>query len=104
MRKHRDKLMAADPHCQNCGTGLVHFTPRPHQPVPDNFATLEHVNSRNQSRPRPPVGRTVLWCRRCNQDRGAAEQAALGIDRLRELAGRPGGRHPDGSYRQGRAA
>ncbi len=102
-RKHREKLMAADPHCQRCGVELVYFRPRPHQPLPDNFATLEHVNSRTQSRPRPAIGQTVLWCLGCNQERGAAEQAALGAERLRQLAGRPGGRHPDGSYRQGHA-
>lgn len=89
--QRRATLMTRDPHCRNCGAELVYFTPEPHEPLPDNFATLEHVNSRNQSVPRPRRGRLMLWCRRCNQERGAAEQAALGLEELRRRSGRPGG-------------
>jgi 5-methylcytosine-specific restriction endonuclease McrA len=89
--RRRADLMKRDPHCRRCGVELVYFKPRPHEPLPDNFATLEHVNSRNQSVPRPKQGRLVLWCRKCNQDRGAAEVAALGKDELWRRSGRQPG-------------
>ena len=86
--ERRHQLLARDPHCANCGVEVVYYKPRPHERLPDNFATLEHVNSRNQSVPRPLRGRLVLWCRRCNQERSEAEVAAMGAEELRRRSGR----------------
>jgi len=84
--------MAAGPHCRYCGTGLVHFNPGPRQRkgelLPDNFATIEHVYSRIQGR--PAQGKLMLACKRCNEERGAAEQAALPLEELHRRSGRPG--------------
>lgn len=80
--------MAEDPHCANCGAAVVYFRPEPREPFPDNFATLEHVNSRNQSVPRPSPGRIVLWCRKCNQGRSEREVAAMPREELWNRSGR----------------
>lgn len=56
----------------------------------DTDATIEHRNSRNAYPDgRPNLnGTVVIACRRCNEDRAAAEVQGLGIERLQELAGR----------------
>lgn len=82
----RRNLMAADPHCPQCGVELVYFIPAKGQTLPPNFATIEHVNSLNQAKPRPLGGQRTLLCLRCNEARGAAEEAALGIDELHRRA------------------
>jgi len=91
-RRQRERMMAADPHCCYCGTELVHFNPGPRlrkrEPLPDNFVTIEHVNSRNQGSPRPLRGQWKLACKRCNEERGAAEEAALPIEELHRRSGR----------------
>jgi hypothetical protein len=84
----RRQLLARDPHCANCGVEVVYFKARPHETLPDNFATLEHVNSRNQAVPRPLLGHIVLWCWRCNQDRCEAEMAAMARDEIWRRSGR----------------
>jgi hypothetical protein len=89
MRLKRERLMAVHPYCHWCGCALVYYNPGPDLrqsgPLPDNFATVDHVNSRNLSRPRPPLGQLVLACNLCNFERGLAEQQA----RLDELQRRP---------------
>jgi hypothetical protein len=87
-QRRRERLMAEDPHCRNCGVEVVYFVPQRHETIPGNFATLEHVNSRNQrvadprtgKLARPVHGQITLWCSRCNNDRSAAELAAMPRD------------------------
>ncbi len=74
--RRRERLMAADPHCHWCGCEVIYWKPQRREKVPPNFATIDHVWSRIQGRPRQ--GRWVLACARCNEARGAAEEAALG--------------------------
>jgi hypothetical protein len=80
VKRRREQLMRYDPHCHWCGCEVVYFEPQRRQKVPDNFATIDHVYSRMAGR--PLQGRWVLACSRCNQERGQAEQAALGLDEL----------------------
>lgn len=99
LRNRRANLMAADPHCQNCGTEVVWYEPGPRETLPDNFATIEHVNSRNQlvrdpvtgRLGRPRDGKRVLWCNRCNRERNYAEVAAIAIE-VRRIRSRRRGR------------
>lgn len=79
--RRRDALMAADPTCWYCGVDLVYFNPGPrlHEVLPANFATLEHLNSRNRYRvKRPEQGWIVLACRECNEWRGWIEERLAG--------------------------
>ncbi len=74
--------MENDPHCYYCGCEVIYFTLKNHEKMPPNFATLEHINSLNQSRPRPRLGTIVLACNACNEKRGAEEEKQLGIEVL----------------------
>lgn len=69
--------MAVDPYCFWCGRMVRQVTLKPGQPVPDDAATIDHALSKNNGR--LPIGRWLLACRRCNQERNwieVAEQAA----------------------------
>ena len=72
--------------CHYCGCSLTHNIP----PRIDTDATIEHLNSRNTfPGGRPNLNKTiVIACRKCNEGRAADEVRGLGIERLRELAGR----------------
>lgn len=81
-KRRRDQAVV----CHYCSCRLTHNIP-----VRLNTdATIEHLNSRNAFPDgRPNLHHTiVIACRRCNEGRAAAEVQRLGIDRLRELAGR----------------
>lgn len=73
-------LYRRHPYCWWCGRRVRKFPLREGRRQPGNYATLDHLNSRNMypaGRPHLPrwwqVTVTVLSCARCNQDRAAAE-------------------------------
>lgn len=72
--------------CHYCHCHLTHNIPAR---LPTD-ATIEHLNSRNAFPDgRPNLHNTiVIACKKCNEDRAAAEVQEVPIDRLRELAGR----------------
>jgi len=81
--------MARDPHCYWCGCEVIWYKPDPHDTLPLNFATLDHVNSRVlYPGGRPLRGETVLACRECNEERARIEQKQLGLGELRRRSGR----------------
>jgi len=100
IQRRRRNLMAKDPHCADCGCEVVYFR-RPdgdRTPLPDNFATIEHVNSRiRYPAGRPAHGRQILLCLRCNNARAKAER-----ERIRREAN--GSAVPGSAYRRRRAA
>jgi hypothetical protein len=88
LRNRRANLMAQDPHCGNCGIEVIWYRPGPGEVLPDNFATIEHVNSRwhpvrdpiTGQMGRPRGGKRVLWCRGCNRDGNKREQEAASME------------------------
>lgn len=90
LKRLRHRLHAKDPRCHWCKqvTVLIEAGPR-HKHFPDNAATVDHLFSRwHPDRQRPNDGRKryVLACRKCNNERGAAEERAAGIEELRRRA------------------
>jgi len=73
--KRRDRLFAADPHCAYCGQEVVSYPLAPHEVPPGNYATAEHVYSRNGG-PRPKQGRIILACQNCNEAKGIEDYKA----------------------------
>jgi hypothetical protein len=69
--------MAVDSHCCYCGIAVRYFDLADHSVTPPDFATIDHVNSLNMSKPRPARGETVLACYECNQRRAACEQKGV---------------------------
>lgn len=69
----RRNLLAQDPRCYYCRRAVRYYPLAPREVPPDDFATIEHIYHRNLG-PRPEVGRQVLCCYRCNQDKGTADQ------------------------------
>lgn len=59
-------------------------------PVPDDLATIEHLDSRlNPERGQHPGERRHrLACAKCNHQRGAEEDKRLSLDERRQLSGR----------------
>jgi hypothetical protein len=89
-QRRRAELMARSPYCHWCGRKLVYFRLKPRQKTPPNFATLDHVNSRNvHPDGRPAQGRLVLACPPCNEKRGALEVAVMPKEELWRRSGRP---------------
>lgn len=79
----RLNLMKKSPFCHWCGRRLVYFKTEGGQKLPDNFATIDHINSRLiHTGGRPWMGERVLSCPRCNQDRARQEELSLGIEEL----------------------
>jgi 5-methylcytosine-specific restriction endonuclease McrA len=76
LRRRREKLMAADPHCFYCSILVVYFFPPP-VVLPDDFATIDHVNSRVRFPARPREGQLVLCCLRCNREKNNRELMEL---------------------------
>lgn len=82
MRRHTDarleNLYRRHPYCFWCGRKVYKFLLPDGKRQPDNFATLDHLNSRvGYPDGRPLQGFTVLACRACNQDRAVAEEAGV---------------------------
>lgn len=80
--------------CWYCKVEMVYYPLKKGEKVPDNYATIEHLNSKLQypnGRPDPRFkARTlVVACKKCNEDRAAKEQSALPIEELWRRSGRP---------------
>lgn len=90
-RHRREKLWRQDPRCCYCGTVTVlpPYGGKMKKMMP-NYATIDHLRSRLNPARREPSRRfeirTVLCCWKCNGERAAAEEAALGREKLSELA------------------
>jgi hypothetical protein len=84
--RRRLRLLAEDPFCPDCGVEMVWFPTTGGTPLPDNFATIEHVNSRNRyPEGRPVPGKTVLLCNLCNENRSRAEQGKVPLQEVRVM-------------------
>lgn len=84
----RANLMKKHPFCYWCDRKLIYFLMGDREKTPDDFATIDHINSRlMHPNGRPLIGRQVLSCPGCNQDRNKEEQKSLGLDELRRRAG-----------------
>ena len=74
-RSRRNRMMQ-NPYCHWCGRRVRYWKPSRGETLPPDFATIDHLNSRNQAKPRPEGGRWVLSCRECNMARARAEEQA----------------------------
>ena len=88
LMRRRQKLWLKNCRCVFCGTKTILPPPgKPRGRVPDNWATIEHLDSRyNPERGNGTGERTVLCCWRCNNDRNKAEQQRVPIDELQRRA------------------
>jgi hypothetical protein len=79
-KKRRTRLLEKDPFCYWCRKPLVliQLPPNLKGPIPDNFPTIEHLNSRFLGK-RPKADfktkTLVLACPPCNFERGRLEVA-----------------------------
>lgn len=84
-------LWERDPHCHWCGTKTVWRERKGlfHDP---RLATVDHLRSRlsrdRWQENRKGHERTVLACRRCNEERGAVQERELGVRELQVRSGR----------------
>jgi hypothetical protein len=83
-RRRLWRLWKSDPHCRWCGRPTVFVFRPPGQRRGAAFlgheAALDHLHGRVNGRRRATAEgeeRTVLACRKCNLERGAAEVVAL---------------------------
>ena len=103
LTRRRAHLMEQDPHCYWCHCEVVYFLQKGGGKMPDNFATLDHLNDRILGGPRPVRGQIVLACLRCNNERAAIAVNALPIAVRRDQArrwARLGSILPDAVQRQ----
>lgn len=85
-------MVAEHPFCHWCGVEVVEVEAHtlPTKP-PDNAATIDHVYSRlHPHRQAQRLGKWVLACWRCNQQRAIEEVKSLPIETLRARCGRTG--------------
>jgi len=86
IKRRRIRLHQIDPRCHWCGR--VTRLPKNNNDHSDDIATIDHLRSRLDPRRREPnpskEERTVLACRRCNEQRAQAEVAALSKQELQE--------------------
>jgi len=98
-RRLRNLLKQGD-RCLWCNCKVVYFVPKRHEKLPDNFATIDHLNdkiggkSRNVGLPSKKIGKrhiwcvtTVLACKKCNEDRANKVVRSLPKEVLRKLSG-----------------
>ena len=89
LARRRSNLMKQRPFCHWCGRKLIYFKKEPGTRTPEDFATIDHINSRLMHPDgRPLIGKQVLACPGCNQDRNRQEELALGIEEIRRRSGR----------------
>jgi len=88
-KRRKENLFREDPHCYWCGIEVINYPLADGERMPDNFATLDHLDTRlsgnrgvikNQTR-------TVLACSKCNFDRGVEEVNNTPIEELRRRSG-----------------
>jgi hypothetical protein len=83
----RRNLMKRHPFCHWCGCSVVYFKMEPHQMMPNDFATIDHIYSRlMHPNGRPNPGERVLSCPSCNQGRNREEEKLLGAEELTRRA------------------
>jgi len=78
----RERLMRENPHCNWCGIEVIwYYIPGDGQPLPDNFATLDHLYQAKDPRRieafRKGERQIVLACSKCNFDRGKEYERKL---------------------------
>lgn len=86
----RDIKFAEHPFCHWCGVKLIHPRDVTTKTHPDNMATLDHLRSKfDPKRPnrKPGEQRWFLSCKKCNMERGRADEKAQPIEELRRRAG-----------------
>lgn len=91
IKKLRERLFRAQRGlCYWCKQPMV-LNPRKirHQPDPPNMCTLEHLHDRFS--PLRGVGekKNVVACKKCNNERGARNQAAIAREELHRRSQRP---------------
>lgn len=69
----RNKLLSENPYCTYCGIKVIWYKNTGGK-IPDNFATLDHVLSKNTGDYNNPENIVVLCCNRCNQNKNYLEQ------------------------------
>ena len=87
LRRRRFNLMRYHPFCHWCGRKLVYFKMEGGGKTPDDFATIDHINSRLiYPNGRPRIGKQVLACPPCNRGRAVEEKKSLGVEELTRRA------------------
>ena len=92
LRTRRNNLFNQHPFCHWCKCKLTHpkFVKRG-DTQPDNMATIDHLRNRldfNRTEPNTErEARTVLSCKKCNQDRGDESVKSLTKEQLWSRSG-----------------
>ncbi len=92
LRRRRDNLFKQHPYCCWCKCKLLHpkFVKKG-DTQPDNMATIDHLRNRLDSDRKEPntesQSRTVLSCKKCNQDRGDESVKSLTKEQLWSRSG-----------------
>lgn len=91
LQSQRDRLLLKQKgRCYYCKQPMLRrWEHRNHVPVPDNLATLEHLDSRwsPERGVHPFKKRHVAACRKCNNDRAIEEGKNAGLEELRRRRG-----------------
>lgn len=84
----RERWWHEDPHCRWCGRLTILWAYKVHATMPDNAATVDHLDSRFSNERGAHSGKTrrLLACYRCNQSRCDAD-LAVNLELQREKSG-----------------
>lgn len=88
IKRRKRILMAEHPFCFWCGIKVVKRWPIKGQNN-DNIATIDHLDSRNKELKEivlPNGARTVLSCKKCNQERNDREQRELSTVCIKKIS------------------
>ena len=82
----RRALMEKDPHCIYCAVEVKEYNLLPHQKMPDDQATIDHLYEKYDKRRYENFGfnNKVLSCAKCNHDRDLQKYGNLPKDFLRK--------------------
>ena len=78
--RKRERMMAEDPHCYWCGIEVIYYELKPHEKMPFNFATIDHLydkfdfDQRLAAAKNHDETRHVLACNACNKKRNKLRQ------------------------------
>ncbi len=95
-KRRRTRLFNENPHCPFCGVLMVlpeslpDYGPRI-KVFPDNLCTIEHLFSKLNPE-KPKQGKTMICCKKCNEDRARAEESKLSIEEKQQRANHRGHR------------
>lgn len=85
LQRRRHNLMKVSPYCDECGVECVYYKLAEGEVPPDNFATIQHVNSRiAYPDGRPARGERILMCYRCNQEDARTQYEAAKAEKRRQ--------------------